>query len=101
MAPVASPFEKLWMNHKQPFGERRHHDPHERLLRVLCLVPLGIETGSVVVHLVEDTGKVDREVGRTITAVWSPAAIRDVGFVVRRVGILSIPAALEVLGDKQ
>jgi len=68
----------------------------EWLASVLGLAEHAIETGSVVVHFVKDTGEVDRESRRAVTAVWSSAAIRDVGLMVRRVGILSVPAALEV-----
>ena len=76
-----------------------HRNAHERLGRVLGQVE--IETTGVIVHLAEDTWNVDREVGRAVAAVWPSTAIRDVGFMVRRVNILPIPAALEVLGGKR
>lgn len=76
---------------------RERHNVHEWLASVLGLAEHAIETGSVVVHFVEDTGEVDRESRRAVAAVWSSAAIRDVGLMVRRVGILPVPAALEVL----
>lgn len=59
-----------------------------------------VETAGVIVHLVEDAGNVNWEIARTITRVWPSGSIRDVGFVVGRVGVLAVPTALEVLGDK-
>ena len=64
------------------------------------MVELVVPAASIVVHLVEDTGKVDGEVGRAVTAVRSASTVRDVRFMVGRVDILSVPAAWEVLGDK-
>jgi len=54
----------------------------EWLIRVFGLGGLVIETRGVVVHLVEDTGKVNREVSRAVTAVRPSAAVGDVGFMV-------------------
>ena len=81
--------------------KQERHDAHEWLVRVLGLTELIIETGSVIVHLVEDTGKAEGEVGRAVTTVWPSAAIRDVGLMVRRVGIFPVPAALEILGGER
>lgn len=73
---------------------------HKWLLGVLGLVELIVPAASVVVHLVEDTGKVDGEVRRAVTAVGPSSTVRDVRFMVRRVDVLSVPAALEILGEK-
>ena len=80
--------------------KQENHNLHKWLGGVLGLVKHVIETGGVVIHLVEDTGNVDREVSRAVTAVWPSSAIRDVRLMVRRVGILPVPAALEVLDGK-
>lgn len=69
---------------------------NEWLLRVLSLAGLAVEASSVIVHLVKDTWKIEWKGRGTIAAVWPPGAIRDVGFMVRRISILSVPAALEV-----
>lgn len=70
------------------------------MVGVFCLAKLVIETASVIVHLVEDTGDVDWEIRRTVTAVWTSGTIRNVGCMVMGVGILPVPTALEVLGGK-
>ena len=59
------------------------------------------EIAGRVVHLVEDTGNVYREVRRAVTAVGSSSAIRDVRVVIGRIDVFSVPAALEVLGDNR
>jgi len=71
------------------------------LLGVLGLVEDVIETAGAIVHFVEDTRKVLREFGRAVTTVGSSGTIRDMRFVVGRVGVLSVPAALEVLGKNR
>jgi len=97
---VASPFEKLEGKcHERHVITDKHRDLHKWLLGVLGLVELVVPAASVVVHLVEDTGKVDGVVSWTVTAVGSSSAVRDVRLVVGRVDVLSVPAALEVLGD--
>jgi hypothetical protein len=68
----------------------------EWLLGVLGLIELVVPTASVVVHLVEDTGKVDREFRRAVTTVGSSGTVRDVRLMVGRVDVFSVPAALEV-----
>jgi len=68
----------------------------EWLAGVLGLVKPVREVSGGIVHFVEDTGKVYREVGRAVTTVGSSGTIGDMRFVVGRVGILSVPAALEV-----
>jgi len=79
---------------------QEHCNIHKWLLGVLGQVKLVVPIASVIVHLVEDTGNVDRVVSGTVTAVGSSSTVRDVRFVVRRVNILSVPAALEVLDDR-
>ena len=80
---------------------QQHSNVHEGLVGVLGLAqPVG-EIPSAIVHLIEDTGEVDWEVRRAVTRVGSSAAIRDVRFVVGRIDVLSVPAALEVLGDNK
>lgn len=78
--------------------ERR--DVHEWLIRVLGQAELVIETGGVIVHFGEDTGKGGPS-RRTDTLVRSLVKIGDVRLVVGRVGVVSVPAALEVLGDNK
>ena len=77
---------------------QEHYNLHEWLLGVLGLVELVGPVAGGVVHLVEDTGEVDREVRGAVTAVGSSSAVRDVRFVVSGVYVISVPAALEVLG---
>lgn len=68
----------------------------ERLVGIFGLAKFAAETGSVVIHLIEDTGEVDRKSRRAASAVRSPGAIRDMRLVVVRIKVLSVPAALEV-----
>jgi len=68
----------------------------EWLLGVLGLAELVIETAGVIVHFIEDAGKAGREVGRAAATVGPSGTIGDMRFVVGRVGVLSVPAALEV-----
>lgn len=68
----------------------------EWLLGILGLAGFIVETDGVVVHLVEDTGKVDWEVRGAVTTVWSSTTIRNVGFMISGIGVLSVPTALEV-----
>lgn len=79
---------------------QRRRNIHEWLAGVLGLAELVIEAGSIVVHLVEDTRKVDWEVSRAVAAVWSSTTIGDVGLVIMRVCVLSVPTTLEILCDK-
>jgi hypothetical protein len=65
------------------------------------LAELVVPAASVVVHLVEDSGKVDGVLRRAVTTIGTSGAVRDVRFVVGRVDVLSVPAALEVLGDNK
>ena len=97
---MASPFAKLGRK-----GRERHvttherRDLHKRLFGVLGLVELVVPAASVVVHLVENSGKVYGEISGAVTTVGSSSTVRDVRFMVRRVDVLPVPAALEVLGD--
>jgi len=76
----------------------KRRDLHKWLFGVLGLVELVVPVASIVVHLVEDTGKVDGVVSGTVTTVWSSSTVRDVRLMVGRVDVLSVPAAWEVLG---
>lgn len=78
-----------------------NYNIHEWLLGVLGQVELAVKSGSVVVLLVEDTGKDEWEVRRADTVIGSVGKVRNVGFVVGGVDVLSVPAALEVLEDKK
>jgi hypothetical protein len=80
---------------------QEHCNIHEWLLRVLGQVELAVKSGSVVVLLVEETGNDEWEVRRADTGIGSIGKIRNVGFVVGGVDVLSVPAALEVLDDKK
>jgi hypothetical protein len=56
-----------------------------------------VEIGGGPVDLEEDTGKTDREIGvRALSAVRSSGSVSNVRLVIRRVEVLSIPAAGEV-----
>jgi len=68
----------------------------EWLAWILGLGSFVCEIRRGIVHFVEDTGKVDWEVCWAVTAVGPSRTIRDMRFVISRVDILSIPAALEV-----
>jgi hypothetical protein len=78
-----------------------HHNVHEWLIGVLGLAELVAPTASVIIHLIEDTGNVDWEVSRAVTTVGSSSTVRDMRFVVGRVNVLPVPAALEVLGNSR
>jgi len=80
---------------------QERHGVHEWLFLVLGLADLVFEISGVIVDFAEDTGNVDRVAISTVTTVRSSGAIGDVGFVVGRVGVLPVPAALEVLGNNE
>jgi len=54
---------------------QKPHNLHEWLLGVLGLVELAVPGASVVVHLVEDTGKVDGEGSRAVATVGSSSTV--------------------------